>query len=95
MGPYQVAVLVLFVVGLGDVIALDKGLLRDLPVARHDSGDVDRLVPLVELEAIKMPRQDLQVVTERFAIRIEIDEHESTPQANSGLRQAELLLLHR
>ena len=67
---------------------LDEGLHRQLPVARHDLGDVDRLVAVLQGEGLEMRGQDFEVAFQPLAIGVEIDEDETAPHADLGFGQA-------
>ena len=75
------------------VIGLDEGLHTKFPIARHDLGDVDGFVAILEREILKVLRQDFKVVLKRLTIRIQIDKDEASPHANFGFRQTEFPLV--
>ena len=88
----DVAVVILLVVCLGDVVALDEGFLGDLPVARHHLGHMDRLVAFLQLEAVEVRRQQLQIIRQGCALWVEVHEYEPAPLIDPGLGQAEFVL---
>ncbi len=76
-----------------DVIGLDERLDGDLPVAGDPSLDPRSHVTLFEGPALEMSRQLFEIVLERCAVGIEVDEHEAAPGRDLRLGQSESLVL--
>jgi hypothetical protein len=71
------------------VVALAERLHADLPVGRHLLHGVERLVPVLVVEAVGEVLDELgRVRLERFAVGIEVDEHEALPGGDPRLGKA-------
>ena len=77
--------------GDGDMEAFDECFHRQLPVARQDLGDVDRLPPGFQFEPFEMLGQDFEIAIERFGIVGQVDEDEAAPFADMHFGQVPLV----
>ena len=76
-----------------DVICLHEALLRDLPVATHETSDVSLLVALFEGPALEVLRQVTDIGLEGFGLFGPVDEYEATPGACPELGQVIIVAL--
>ena len=72
---------------------LQKGLHGDLPVAGHNLGNMGRQPALLKWPGRKMLGHDAEILGQRCAIRVHVDEDKAAPCVEPGLRQIEILFV--
>ena len=75
-----------------DVVAFHESLLRHLPVALHDPGQMHGFVALLEPPRGEMLRQHPEVVGQRRGVRVEIDKDEAAPRTHLHLAQMRVVI---